>query len=534
MPPTLQGEAGLISGQITYELVPVQVDAHAGAWLDYAATQVKPVRHVMVEAVSASGQVLGTGITDENGRYALRAPPDTVLVLRIKSQVHRSALGVSWRYAVRDNTTPGFAKGGDAAAVYQLQSQRFSSGQQRRVVHLHAASGWTGQRYGAARAAAPFAILDQIDAAANMLAGVDPGTTLPSLNVFWSVRNQPTPGDPAVGNIGEAHYQAGGAAPGLYLSGREDVDTDEYDRSVLLHEYGHYVMTELSRTDIVGGSHPIDAVLEPGFALSEAWANAFSSMVRGSADHQDTMGVGQGEGWHLALVKLQPGMARGWYSEVALGYLLHQLHGAVGLKPLLQTLLQRRHLNPAWSSIYAFATPLRARLDAIGQQRLDALLDEIGVVSGSDLDLWGSRESRIDAALLNRPAEASAVRALLFPLNPPLSQRAVTLCLGTRFGSANKQGNVRFGHFAAAQAGERQLELVPVNAAARALLHQVAVSLRHANGDLYEIPAATRRGGFFWFEVQQPGVYNLLLEIKSPALAVPDPACFAVRLITTR
>ncbi|KPC49319.1 hypothetical protein [Amantichitinum ursilacus] len=523
--------AGWISGRITYDFVPVRGDAAGGALLDYAATQVKPVRHVTVEAIDATGRVRGRAVTGEDGRYRLQAPAATQLHLRIKSEINnRTAQGVSWRYAVRDNTSAGFAHGGDAAALYMLRSKTFSSADHAQVVHVHAGSGWTGTRYGAARAAAPFAILDQIDTAASVLASAYPGGELPPLNVFWSARNRPSVGNPAVGEIGEAHYQPSGAAPGLYLSGREDVDTDEYDRSVLLHEYGHYVISTLSRIDILGGTHNIGAVLEPGFALSEAWANAFSSMVRGSVEHQDTMGVGQREGWSSSLVTLSPDMARGWYSEVALGYVLHQLYGAVGLRPLLDTWTAQRQGSPAWSSIYAFATPLRARLDSAGQQRLDQLLQDIGVINAAQLDVWGSREHHLDPALLSTPSDASAVRALLFPLNPELSARAQPLCFSTRFGRDNKQGNARFGHFVAARPGRWRLRLTPTQRAAWPLRRQILVSLRTENGDVYEAFALARRPGRFELDIRQAGIYNVLLELKPNGPDIARPVCFAVRV----
>src|SRR5690606_40072898 len=41
----------------------------------------------------------------------------------------------------------------------------------------------------------------------------------------------------------------------IYLLGAENVDTDEFDTHVILHEWAHYFEKALSRTDTIGGMH---------------------------------------------------------------------------------------------------------------------------------------------------------------------------------------------------------------------------------------------------------------------------------------
>jgi hypothetical protein len=70
-------------------------------------------------------------------------------------------------------------------------------------------------------------------------------------------------------------------------------DPDEFDDSVLLHEYGHYVLDLYSRDDSPGGSHVLgDDALDLRLAWSEGWATFFSSVVRNDPVHVDTSGTG--------------------------------------------------------------------------------------------------------------------------------------------------------------------------------------------------------------------------------------------------
>src|SRR5260364_235899 len=69
---------------------------------------------------------------------------------------------------------------------------------------------------------------------------------------FWSTDNRPTDGDKAIGEIGTSHV-AGGKE--MYILGKEDVDIDEYDEGVMLHEWGHYFEHFAGRADSIGGSH---------------------------------------------------------------------------------------------------------------------------------------------------------------------------------------------------------------------------------------------------------------------------------------
>lgn len=67
-------------------------------------------------------------------------------------------------------------------------------------------------------------------------------------------------------------------------------DTDHFDNSVILHEYGHFLETNYGNTDSPGGSHNGDSIIDPRLAWSEGWADYFQSAVTGSSLYRDSYG----------------------------------------------------------------------------------------------------------------------------------------------------------------------------------------------------------------------------------------------------
>ena len=85
------------------------------------------------------------------------------------------------------------------------------------------------------------------------------------------------------------------------ILGDAGVDTDEYDESVIIHEWGHYLQTILSRDDSIGGPHGSGDLLDMRVAFSEGWANAYSGLASNRDVYSDTSGRNQGDGFTLSL-----------------------------------------------------------------------------------------------------------------------------------------------------------------------------------------------------------------------------------------
>ncbi len=85
-----------------------------------------------------------------------------------------------------------------------------------------------------------------------------------------------------------------GVAGGLsfYLQGQRELyilggmsgntktqDTDHFDDSVIIHEYGHFLEDVYSRSTSPGGSHNGNFIIDPRLAWSEGWANFLQGAV---------------------------------------------------------------------------------------------------------------------------------------------------------------------------------------------------------------------------------------------------------------
>ena len=65
------------------------------------------------------------------------------------------------------------------------------------------------------------------------------------------------------------------------MSGDTDhQDTDHFDDSVILHEYGHFLEDIFSIADSPGGEHSGNKMIDPRLALSEGWGNFFQAAVQ--------------------------------------------------------------------------------------------------------------------------------------------------------------------------------------------------------------------------------------------------------------
>lgn len=64
-------------------------------------------------------------------------------------------------------------------------------------------------------------------------------------------------------------------------------DTDHFDDSIILHEYGHFLEDVYGHSESPGGSHTGSFIIDPRLAWSEGWANYFQAAVLTGADAYD-------------------------------------------------------------------------------------------------------------------------------------------------------------------------------------------------------------------------------------------------------
>jgi hypothetical protein len=122
-------------------------------------------------------------------------------------------------------------------------------------------------------------------------------TVAPKVTIYWKKGFTPGAysGMPDSGLSFFDMYGALDPTPSLYILGGingdvSSADTDHFDDSVIIHEYGHFLESKYSRTDSPGGSHNGNMIIDPRLAWSEGFANFLPSAVTGSTYYIDTIG----------------------------------------------------------------------------------------------------------------------------------------------------------------------------------------------------------------------------------------------------
>ena len=161
-------------------------------------------------------------------------------------------------------------------------------------------------------------------AAADSLEKVNANITMPALDIYWSTKNVGAAGDKKLGQIGTSHYSGSGLMAGLYILGKADSDTDEFDQGVIGHELGHYLQDKLSFSDSPGGNHSNGQFKDASLAYGEGYGTAIGALLSGSQYYCDVAGSKQTAGfcWDLKNKNLA-GNVKGFYSEASIMSLMY-------------------------------------------------------------------------------------------------------------------------------------------------------------------------------------------------------------------
>jgi hypothetical protein len=276
-----------------------------------------------------------------------------------------------------------------------------------------------------------------------------PGTTLPPLQIMWSVNNRPAEGDPVRGEIGTSYFTVDAAGRSLlYLLGAENTDTDEHDATVVAHELGHFLQSAVSRDDSVGGQHAAGDKLDMRVAFSEGFGNAWGGFVVESPFYRDSSGSLQSQGFSIDLSSPPSLALQGWYSETAVHHLLWESlrDPAIGW-PLVYSALTRLRSAPTFTSIHAFNVQLRTVAPA-SASIIAARASAQGVAGWADA--WGGGETNNGGHAPSLPIYATHTAVL------GSGQRH---CVASPFGTPNKLGNHAFVRFTLASSGARSFTI---------------------------------------------------------------------------
>ena len=398
-----------VSGTVGYEFVPTHPSCQG---LNFDATLVKPIRGATVQLLDAEGTVIGTTVSDDNGGYAFAdVDANTMVRLRVRAELKKTTGQSQWDVDVRDNVdTSGSPPDLDARPLYVLDEATFDTGSASVLAHdLTAATGWdvdgNSNSYISARSAAPFAILDSIYTVIKFVEAADPDAFFAPLDAFWSIDNTATvSGDINLGELGTSFYD--GNIDSLFLVGDAADDTDEFDDHVIVHEWGHYFEDNFSRSDSIGGAHGIGDRLDARLAFGEGWATALSGMALGNQLYCDTGVPGTSSGFGIG-AESGSWDGRGWYDEISVLRFIYDMwddnddDGAgsdtvsIGFAPIYNVMIGPQSTTEAFTTIFSFATALRASLNNAGDRAgLDAQLVREDMTAVG-LDIWGTNEANL-------------------------------------------------------------------------------------------------------------------------------------------
>jgi len=352
--PVKEGEGAKIIGTITYDRVPVQVDATGIAKLDYARTYKGTGKYLLIKAIDENGQVLAQTTTDDQGEYTMYVPKDIDIKIRAYARMFKKDV---WDLSVVDNT--------NLKSMYVIEGALHDSGDGTSRRDLHAASGWDGQSYSAPRDAAPFAILDSINTIMQKILSAKPNIKFPHLLVNWSINNVPVGGDPDLGQIGTSSYTGDN---NLWILGDVNSDTDEYDDHIIIHEWSHFFEDKFSRSDSIGGRHSSGDALDIRVAFGEGFANAMSAIATDNPIYFDTSGFNQASGWFMNIESSYQENP-GWFSEASVQRILYDLYDVnsdgsdqihLGFKPIFNAMVNKERNTKAFTSIFTFINALKS------------------------------------------------------------------------------------------------------------------------------------------------------------------------------
>ncbi len=336
---------------MTFDRVPL---SSSGA-LDFNNISQQPSKGVVVEAI-CNGVLTSTN-SDSSGNYSLSIPGNTTGVfIRVKSQLLKTGTP-SWDVSVSDESQA-------SKLVFSIDGAAFNSGASAVTRNLNASSGWDGVNYSGARAAAPFAILDTIYDAMQLILTENSNAQFPALDVKWSA-------DSTTGTFYTANT--------ISVLGRI-TDSDEFDEHVIAHEWGHYFQDAFSRDDSIGGPHSSGNILDIRVAFSEGFGNAFSAMVTGDSQYKDSQGLSSG--FTIDVESNNCGASQGWFNECSVQSVLYDLFDAapdgtdnleLGFAPMYTVMTSSMPNTDAVTSLFSFITPYKA-LNPGSAASIDTLL----------------------------------------------------------------------------------------------------------------------------------------------------------------
>jgi len=371
-----------VTGKVTYEFP--TYSASNGLNLSSPTLTSKNAKQIQVQILDNTSAVIGTGNTDDTGTYTVTLTTNATQI-RVRANARVMANTLNTNYASSDttnnilvnildntNSSANWSIVSDAVTVTSSITQNLSA--------THAS-----------RAAGAFAILGVAVDAYNLFKTAEPGVTFTKLDINWSINNvdsATTTGCPKTsGCIGTSHWDN----TALYILGKANSDTDEYDSPVIGHEFGHYAETTLFRSDSIGGSHGGSDMLDPRLAFGEGFGTAFGSMVLNDPVYYDTLGTNNTTVGVLNNLESGTTTNPGVYSETSVMKILWDIYDStsdgetvsLGFTPIYTVLRNDQKNTSAFTTLLPFIHGLKTRNSSIASA-IDTLtaLESVASITG--------------------------------------------------------------------------------------------------------------------------------------------------------
>ena len=245
-----------------------------------------PIRRAEVRVLGPTGTVTQCAETDNSGGFSFVLPTSSVSThtIYVNSRASNTYLKASVLNKPASNQ------------FYSLTAS-FTPDATKTL------SAITAPADGAATGAA-FNILDQLLAANDYLrtkagtcafAGCTSFTVAPKVSAYWMAGFNPNEYFGSTSGLSfylptySRLFILGGVSGNLNNS-----DTDHFDNSVIVHEYGHFLEDVVFKSDSPGGAHNGNKVIDPRLAWSEGWGNFIQAAVGDDPRYIDTLGNDDG------------------------------------------------------------------------------------------------------------------------------------------------------------------------------------------------------------------------------------------------
>lgn len=249
----------------------------------------RPIRWAELEVLDSSGKRVQCGTTALDGSFSLTVPTGTAdLTVRVNS---RSNDATKLRASVMNCP--------EENGVYSVSSTFTPTGTPSVTLRADV----DGEILGGA-----FNILDQLYSANEFLrtrvgdcGGIPTdectrittslANSAPKVKAYWAKGFNP---NNYFGSSSAVSFYIPGTSR-LFILGGEDgdtqtADTDHFDNSVIIHEYGHFIEDMYTISNSPGGSHSGLRTVDSRLAWSEGWGNFFQGAVQNSPYYIDTRG----------------------------------------------------------------------------------------------------------------------------------------------------------------------------------------------------------------------------------------------------